>query len=122
MPTASQLFFYFMEQNHFYSDEFVSALNVLIITLENCDGNGWNDLMKDLSEIRKKSIPCDSYESLAAARCSQFVSVNFWKAFPSRTGQETIYLLDNRLALIAGASAAIAFSAMTEFDIEKSAA
>lgn len=116
------VFYFFMEQNHFCSDEFLSTLNVLIVTLENCDGNEWNRLMDDLSCFWEKLPSAESYEPVAAARCSEFVATNFWTAFPTRSAQKTMYLVDHRTALIAGASAAIAIGARTEFNLQKAAA
>lgn len=104
------------QQDHTLLDQ---KLHVLLITLENHDGEAWNSLMSDL-EVIYRAVTSD-YDFLikGSARCSDLAAKFFWAAFPQvgRSTGDTNFLTNNRTALIAGASTAIAISAMQEFQL-----
>lgn len=111
MPSATYL------DNQLFSD----CLNVLIITLENADGNGWNSMRRDIEAIYKTASP-DGYMPLATACCIDYATSWFWQAFPERDNFKTQWLIANRSKLIAAAAVAIADSERKEFDLGNFAA
>ena len=100
---------------------FANCLNVLVITLENADGNAWNSLRRDIEAIYKAASP-DSYMPLATACCIDYATSWFWQAFPERDSFKTQWLIANRSKLIAAAAVAIADSERKEFDLGNFAA
>jgi hypothetical protein len=104
------------QQDHTLLDQ---KLHALVITLENHDGIAWNSLMSDLEAIYKAATSEHDFLVKGSARCSDLAAKFFWAAFPQvgRSPQETNFLTNNRTGLIAGASTAIAISAMQEFQL-----
>lgn len=98
---------------------FNQKLHALVITLENHDGEAWNNLISDLEVIYKGADSDYSFLIAGSVRCSDLAAKFFWAAFPrlGRSPQDTNFLMNNREALIAGASTAIAISAMQEFQL-----
>jgi hypothetical protein len=101
---------------HLDAQLFPECLNVLIVTLENADGNAWNKLRRELESIYKTSKP-NSYLPLATACCIDYATQHFWSAFPGRDGFKTQWLIHNRSKLIAAAAVAIANGERQEFDL-----
>lgn len=100
---------------------FAGCLNNLILCLENCDGNGWNKLRRELESIYKVT-PSANYLPLASAACVDFATHHFWDAFPERDSFKTQWLIDNRSKLITAACVAIAQGEFLEFEIGNFAA
>ena len=100
---------------------FAGCLNNLILCLENCDGNGWNKLRRELESIYKVTAPAN-YLPLASAACVDFATHHFWDAFPGRDSFKTQWLIDNRNKLITAACVAIAQGEFIEFEIGNFAA
>lgn len=105
---------------------YADCLNSLIIYLENCDGNQWNALRRELESIYKVTTPVaysvSSYLPLASAACVEFATHWFWKAFPERDTFKTQWLINNRSKLITGACVAIAHGEFQEFELGNFAA
>lgn len=107
---------------HLDAQLFPECLNVLIVTLENADGNAWNRLRRELESIYKTSKPNsyllpNSYLPLATACCIDYATEHFWSAFPERDNFKTQWLIQNRSKLIAAAAVAIANGERQEFDL-----
>lgn len=105
---------------------FPGCLNNLILCLENCDGNGWNKLRRELESIYKVTPvvghSLNSYLPLASAACVDFATHHFWDAFPERDSFKTQWLINNRSKLITGACVAIAHGEFQEFELGNFAA
>ena len=117
----------FMTQTTYIDKQlFAGCLNNLILCLENCDGNGWNKLRRELEDIYKVTPPVshslNSYLPLASAACVDFATEWFWNAFPERDSFKTQWLIANRASLITAACVAIAQGEFIEFEIGNFAA
>jgi hypothetical protein len=104
------------QQDHILLDQ---KLHVLLVTLENHDGEAWNSLMSDLEVIYKAATSDHGFLIEGSVRCSDLAAKFFWAAFPQvgRSPEDTSFLMNNRTGLITGASTAIAISAMQEFQL-----
>jgi len=100
---------------------FPDSLNSLVLYLENCDGNSWNELRSRL-EMIFKTVPANGYLPLASAVCNDFVTHWFWKAFPERDSFKTQWLINNRSRLVTAACVAIAHGELAEFQLGNFAA
>lgn len=100
---------------------YADYLNSLVVYLENCDGNQWNALRRELESIYKVT-PAASYLPVASAACVDFATHWFWRAFPERDTFRTQWLINNRTKLITGACVAIAQGEFIEFEIGNFAA
>jgi hypothetical protein len=100
---------------------FPDCLNNLILYLENCDGESWNKLRRELEAVYKAVSPT-AYLPLASAACVDFATHWFWKAFAERDAFKTRWLINNRSKLITAACVAIAEGERQEFDLGNFAA
>lgn len=100
---------------------FAGCLNNLVLCLENCDGDSWNKLRRELESIYKVA-PAGSYLPLASAACVDFATHWFWKAFPERDSFKTQWLINNRSRLVTAACVAIAHGELAEFQLGNFAA
>ena len=100
---------------------YADCLNSLVIYLENCDGEQWNALRRELESIYKVT-PAASYLPVASAACVDFATHWFWRAFPERDTFRTQWLINNRTKLIIGACVAIAHGELQEFQLGNFAA
>jgi hypothetical protein len=99
---------------------FKESLHVLTITVENHNGQAWNQLMSDLEATYKTADSEFDFLIHASGQCSKLVSLYFWDAFPITSRLRyggTSLLSASRTQLIVAASTSIAIGAMQEFQL-----
>jgi len=100
------------------TDSFLTGdeLRHFVIFLENCDGNEWNRLRRDLSILYKERT-CDAdYLSKATFRATEFVQV--WKSrYWASYANDKVGFYHYQTSFIAAAAVQIAYGEMEEFKL-----
>lgn len=100
------------------TDPFLTGdeLRHFVIFLENCDGNEWNRLRRDLSILYKERT-CDAdYLSKATFRTTQFVQTwmgRYWASYAN----DKVGFYRYQASFVAAAAAQIAYGEIEEFKL-----